>query len=47
MDFLWWALHDGETFAKDLQYAPLPTQIVEKASAKLNAITSGGKTLRS
>lgn len=46
VDFLWWALHDGESFAKDLQYAPLPTQIVEKASAKLNAITSGGKTLR-
>jgi phosphate transport system substrate-binding protein len=47
VDFLWWALHDGERFAKDLQYAPLPTQIVEKASAKLNSITSGGKTLRS
>jgi phosphate transport system substrate-binding protein len=46
VDFLWWALHDGERFAKDLQYAPLPTQIVEKASAKLNAITSGGKALR-
>jgi phosphate transport system substrate-binding protein len=46
VDFLWWALHDGENFAKDLQYAPLPAQIVEKASAKLNAITSGGKTLR-
>jgi phosphate transport system substrate-binding protein len=46
VDFLWWALHDGERFAKDLQYAPLPAQIVEKASAKLNAITSGGKTLR-
>ena len=47
VDFLWWALHDGERFAKDLQYAPLPAQIVEKASARLNAITSGGKTLRS
>ncbi|HEV7906340.1 MAG TPA: phosphate ABC transporter substrate-binding protein PstS [Pyrinomonadaceae bacterium] len=46
VDFLWWALHDGESFAKNLQYAPLPTQIVEKASAKLNSITSGGKTLR-
>ena len=47
VDFLWWALHDGEGFAKDLQYAPLPAEIVEKASAKLNAITSGGKMLRS
>ena len=47
VDFLWWALHDGERFAKDLQYAPLPAQIVEKAAAKLNEITSGSKTLRS
>ncbi|HEX8459512.1 MAG TPA: phosphate ABC transporter substrate-binding protein PstS [Pyrinomonadaceae bacterium] len=46
VDFLWWSIHDGERFAKDLQYAPLPAQIVERASAKLNSITSGGKTLR-
>ncbi|HEX8636108.1 MAG TPA: phosphate ABC transporter substrate-binding protein PstS [Pyrinomonadaceae bacterium] len=46
VDFLWWSIHDGERFAKDLQYAPLPAEIVEKASAKLNSITSGGKTLR-
>ncbi len=46
-DFLWWGLHDGERFAKDLQYAPLPAQIIEKASAKINSITSGGKPLRS
>ncbi len=46
-DFLWWGLHDGERFAKDLQYAPLPPQIIEKASAKINSITSGGKPLRS
>ncbi|HEX8128258.1 MAG TPA: phosphate ABC transporter substrate-binding protein PstS [Pyrinomonadaceae bacterium] len=47
VDFLWWSIHDGERFAKDLQYSPLPPQIVERASAKLNSITSGGKTLRS
>jgi phosphate transport system substrate-binding protein len=47
VDFLWWGLHDGERFAKDLQYSPLPPQIVEKASAMVNSITSGGKPLRS
>jgi phosphate transport system substrate-binding protein len=47
VDFLWWSIHDGERFAKDLQYSPLPPQIVEKASAKINSITSGGKPLRS
>ena len=46
VDFLWWGIHDGETFAKDLQYAPLPKDIVKRAEAKINAITAGGKPLR-
>jgi phosphate transport system substrate-binding protein len=46
VDFLWWGIHDGERFAKDLQYAPLPPQIVERAAARINSITSGGKTIR-
>lgn len=46
VDFLWWGIHDGETFAKDLQYAPLPADIVKRAEAKINAITSGGSPLR-
>jgi phosphate transport system substrate-binding protein len=44
--FLWWAVHDGESFARDLQYAPLPADIVKRAEAKINSITSGGKPLR-
>jgi phosphate transport system substrate-binding protein len=47
VDFLWWAIHDGERYAKDLQYAPLPAEIVKRAEAKINSITSGGKPLRS
>jgi phosphate transport system substrate-binding protein len=46
VDFLWWGIHDGEKFAKDLQYAPLPDEIVKRAEAKINSITSGGKPLR-
>lgn len=46
VDFLWWGIHDGEAFAKTLQYAPLPAEIVKRAEAKINSITSGGKTLR-
>jgi len=46
VDFLWWGIHDGEQFAKDLQYAPLPKEIVTRAEAKINSITSGGKPLR-
>src|SRR5260370_22283198 len=46
VDFLWWGIHDGETFAKDLMYAPLPADIIKRAEAKINSITSGGKPLR-
>jgi phosphate transport system substrate-binding protein len=46
VDFLWWGIHDGEAFAKDLMYAPLPADIIKRAEAKINSITSGGKPLR-
>lgn len=46
VDFLWWGIHDGERFAKDLQYAPLPPEIVKRAEQKINSITYGGKPLR-
>lgn len=45
-DFLWWATHEGQAFAADLHYAALPPAMVEKASAKINALSSGGKPLR-
>ncbi|MDQ2921877.1 MAG: substrate-binding domain-containing protein, partial [Acidobacteriota bacterium] len=46
VDFLWWGIHGGERYAKDLQYAPLPAEIVKRAEAKINSITFGGKPLR-
>jgi phosphate transport system substrate-binding protein len=46
VDFLWWAIHDGEGFAKDLQYVPLPADMVKRAESKINSIISGGKPLR-
>ncbi len=46
VDFLWWGIHDGEKFAKDLQYAPLPAEIVKRAEVKINSITAGGQPLR-
>ncbi len=46
VDFLWWGIHDGEAFAKDLQYAPLPADIVTRAESKINSITAGGTALR-
>jgi len=45
VDFLWWGIHDGEQFARALQYAPLPDEIVKRAEAKISSITSGGQQL--
>ena len=46
VDFLWWGVHDGENFAKELLYAPLPAEIVKRVETKINSITAGGKPLR-
>ena len=46
VDFLWWAIHDGEKFTNDLHYAPLPAEVVKKVEAKINSITADGKPLR-
>jgi len=46
VDFLWWGIHDGETYAKELQYASLPDDIVKRAEVKINSITAGGAALR-
>jgi phosphate transport system substrate-binding protein len=47
VDFLWWAIHDGEQMSKDLLYAPLPQTVVEKAERKIKSITYQGKPLLS
>ena len=47
VNFLWWALHDGEQMAKPLLYAPLPPEIAAKAEQKIKSITYQGKPLRS
>ncbi len=46
VDFLWWGIHDGQNFARELQYAPLPPDIARRAEARINSITSGGRPLR-
>ncbi|HWN99437.1 MAG TPA: phosphate ABC transporter substrate-binding protein PstS [Blastocatellia bacterium] len=46
VDFLWWAIHDGEKMAKEKLYAPLPDEVIKKAEAKINLITFQGKPLR-
>src|SRR2546423_4615822 len=46
VEFLWWGIHDGENYAKGLQYASLPADIVKRAEAKINSVTAAGAALR-
>ncbi|MBI2953806.1 MAG: phosphate ABC transporter substrate-binding protein PstS [Chloroflexi bacterium] len=45
VNFLWWALHDGQKFAADLSYAPLPDNVVRLAEEKVRSITFQGNPL--
>ena len=40
--YFWWGTHDGQQYAKDLGYAPLPKDVQAKAEEKIRSITSGG-----
>jgi phosphate transport system substrate-binding protein len=40
--YFWWSTHEGQAFAKDLGYAPLPAGVVTKAEGMIRAITTGG-----
>ncbi len=43
VEFLDWAVHDGQKYAAPLDYAPLPAPVVEKVTAKLKTLTARGK----
>jgi len=45
--FLWWALHEGQRYGAALHYAPLPSQVITKAEAKLREMKSGQQVLLS
>lgn len=36
--FLWWAIHEGQKYAPDLLYAPLPSQVVKMIEEKIKEI---------
>jgi len=43
LDFIWWATHDGQRFASELDYAPLPERLVPLVEARLRSITADGQ----
>jgi phosphate transport system substrate-binding protein len=45
LEFVWWAVHDGERFTADLSYAPLPPRVVQLEEQRLKSITVNGQTV--
>jgi phosphate transport system substrate-binding protein len=43
IEYVWWALTEGQQAAPDLGYAPLPEEIKPWIQAKLETITANGK----
>jgi len=43
LNFIWWAVHDGQKEAAALDYAPLPKPVVEKVEQTLKRMTVNGK----
>jgi ABC-type phosphate transport system substrate-binding protein len=45
VQFLWYIIHDGQEIAPELEYAPLPSNVVQLNEATIAAITFNGHTL--
>jgi phosphate transport system substrate-binding protein len=45
VDFMWWATHDGEKLASELDYAPLSSGVQKKVEDALKAATYRGQAL--
>jgi phosphate transport system substrate-binding protein len=45
VDFLWWAIHDGQPLARELQYASLAPEVVQKTEQRIKLISYQGKPL--
>ncbi len=46
VQFIWYLVHDGQSLAPDLEYASLPSNVVQVDEASINSITFNGQTLR-
>ncbi|MEM2961044.1 MAG: substrate-binding domain-containing protein, partial [Candidatus Bathyarchaeia archaeon] len=41
--FLWWCIHDGQNYAADLYYVPLPGEVVGRNEETIKMITFNGQ----
>jgi phosphate transport system substrate-binding protein len=42
---LWWMIHDGQRYAEELRYAPLPANIVTKGEGQILSIRCGSSAM--
>lgn len=42
-DMVWWGIHDGQRYASDLLYAPLPPEVVAKAEKMVKSMIYQGQ----
>jgi ABC-type phosphate transport system substrate-binding protein len=45
VQYIWYVVHDGQQLASGLQYATLPTNVVQINEATIQSITFNGQTL--
>ncbi|MCS7113475.1 MAG: phosphate ABC transporter substrate-binding protein PstS [Nitrososphaerota archaeon] len=41
--FLWWCIHDGQSYAADLYYVPLPDEVIRHNEETIKLITFNGR----
>jgi phosphate transport system substrate-binding protein len=46
VDFLVWAVHDGQKYCADLDYAPLAPAVLQKVEAALSEVTYNGQVVK-
>ncbi|MGC8850009.1 MAG: phosphate ABC transporter substrate-binding protein PstS, partial [Candidatus Bathyarchaeia archaeon] len=44
-EFLWWTIHDGQKYSTELDYAPLPNDVVKHNEETIKMIIFNGKKL--
>ncbi len=45
VEFLWWVVHDGQKYAPELHYVPLPEEVVQLNGETISLIRYGGRPL--
>lgn len=45
IEFLWWTVHDGQNYAADLHYVPLPSSVVSHNEETIRLVTYNGQQL--